>query len=71
MLAPILNELAAKYRGRVKIAKLNTDENRGISSKYVIQSIPTMLIFRAGTQVDRLTGVLPQPEIERHLAAAM
>lgn len=71
MVAPILDELAAGYRGRVKIVKLNTDENPGISSQYGIRSIPTMLIFRNGNLVDRLTGALPRQEIERRLAAAM
>jgi thioredoxin 2 len=71
MVAPILDELAVEYRGRVKVVKLNTDENPGISSQYGIRSIPTMLIFRNGTQVDRLTGALPRHEIERHLAAAL
>lgn len=71
MLGPVLDELAGKYRGMVKITKLNTDENRAVASKFVIQSIPTMLIFKNGTQVDRLTGALPKAEIERHLAAAM
>jgi len=71
MVAPILEELAAEYRGRVKIVKLNTDENPGISSQYGIRSIPTMLIFRNGKQVDRITGALPRQEIERHIASAL
>jgi thioredoxin 2 len=71
MVAPILDELAVEYRGRVKVVKLNTDENPGISSQYGIRSIPTMLIFRNGTQLDRLAGALPRHEIERHLALAM
>lgn len=71
MVAPILDELAAEYSGRVKIVKLNTDENPGISSQYGIRSIPTMLIFRNGKQVDRITGALPRQEIERHLASAL
>lgn len=70
MVSPILDELAAEYRGRVKIVKLNTDENPGFSSQYGIRSIPTMLIFRDGSQVDRITGALPRQEIERHLALA-
>jgi len=71
MVAPILDELAAEYKGRVKVVKLNTDENPVISSQYGIRSIPTMLIFRNGTQVDRLTGALPRQEIERHLKSAL
>jgi thioredoxin 2 len=70
MVGPILDELAGEYRGRVKIAKLNTDENPMISSQYRISSIPTMLIFKNGTQVDRITGAVPKQEIERRLTAA-
>jgi thioredoxin 2 len=69
MVAPILEDLAGEYSGRVKIAKLNTDENPVVSAKYGIQSIPTMLIFKNGAQVDRLVGALPKHEIERHLTA--
>lgn len=71
MVAPILDELAGEYRGRLKVVKLNTDENPATSSQYGIRSIPTMLIFKNGNQVDRLTGALPRQEIERHLAAAL
>jgi len=71
MVAPILDQIAGEYRGRVKIVKLNTDENPMISSRYEIRSIPTMLIFRDGRQVDRITGALPKQEIERHLSAAL
>jgi thioredoxin-like negative regulator of GroEL len=71
MVAPILDQIAAEYRGRVKIAKLNVDENPLTSSQYGIQNIPTMLIFRNGNQVNKLVGALPKQEIERHLAAAL
>jgi thioredoxin 2 len=68
MVAPVLDQLAKEYKGRVRIAKLNTDENPAISAKYSIQSIPTMLIFKGGKLADRLVGALPKQEIERHLA---
>ena len=71
MIAPILDQLAGEYRGRVKIAKLNVDENPVTSSRYGIQSIPTMLIFKRGDQVDKLIGALPRQEIERHLKAVL
>ena len=71
MVAPILDELASKYRGRAKIVKLNTDENPGISSRYGIRSIPTMLIFRKGDQIDRIIGAVSKQEIARHLEAAL
>ena len=71
MVAPVLEQIAAEYSGRVKVAKLNVDENPMTSSKYRIQSIPTMLIFKNGNQVDRMVGALPRQEIERHLLTAL
>ena len=71
MVAPVLDKLASEYAGRVKIAKLNVDENPAIASRYGIQSIPTMLIFKNGTQVNKLIGALPKEEIERHLRTAL
>jgi thioredoxin len=71
MVAPVLDQLASEYAGRVKIAKLNVDDNPKISSQYAIQSIPTMLLFKNGQQVDKLVGALPKNEIERHLASLL
>ena len=71
MVAPVLDQLAAEYSGHVRIAKLNVDENPITASQYGIQSIPTMLIFNNGNQVNRLVGALPKEEIERHLAAIL
>jgi thioredoxin 2 len=71
MVAPILDQLALEYRGRARIAKLNTDQNPQVSARFGIRSIPTMLIFKKGVQVDRMTGALPKHEIERHLTAAL
>ncbi|MCD6298449.1 MAG: thioredoxin TrxC [Deltaproteobacteria bacterium] len=67
MVAPVLEQLASEYAGRLKIAKLNVDENPATASQYGIQSIPTMLLFKNGNQVNSLVGALPKPEIERHL----
>ena len=67
MVAPVLEELASEYAGRVKIAKLNVDENPATASKYAIQSIPTMLFFKNGKEVDKVVGALPKSEIEQHL----
>ncbi len=68
MVAPVLEQLASEYAGRVKITKLNVDENPVTASQYGIQSIPTMLLFKNGKQVNSLVGALPKPEIERHLS---
>ena len=66
--APILDQIATQYAGRLKIAKLNVDENPATASKFAVQSIPTMLIFNNGKQVDTLIGALPKNEIEKRLA---
>lgn len=67
MVAPIMDQLASEYAGRVKIAKLNTDDNPATASQYGIQSIPTLLLFKNGRQVNRLVGALPKGDIEKHL----
>jgi len=71
MIAPILDEIAAEYAGKLKVAKLNIDENPMITSQYTIRSIPTMLLFKDGKLVNRLVGALPKEEIEHHLLAIM
>ena len=67
MVAPVLEQLASEYAGRVKITKLNVDENPATASQYGIQSIPTMLLFKGGNHLNSLVGALPRQEIERHL----
>ncbi len=67
MIAPILEQLAKEYAGRIKIAKLNVDENPATASKFAIQSIPTMLLFKNGERVNTLVGALPKSEIEKQL----
>ena len=56
MVAPILDDLASKYAGRVTIAKVNTDENSQWAMKYGVQGIPTMLFVKDGKEVDRVVG---------------
>jgi thioredoxin 2 len=71
MVSPILDQLASEYAGRVKIAKLNVDENPLTASQYSIRSIPTMLLFRDGKLVNSLVGALPRGEIESHLRSIL
>jgi thioredoxin 2 len=68
MIAPVLDELAAEAGGRYKIAKLNVDENPGVSQQFGIRSIPTMLIFRNGKLVDQIVGAVPKQTIAAKLA---
>jgi len=70
-LAPLLEELAAKYGGGIKIAKLNVDENPLTAQQYNVRNIPTMLLFSKGRLVNTLVGLLPKEEIERHLLSVM
>lgn len=67
MVAPILDELASEYAGRIKIAKLNVDENPLTASQFDTRSIPTILFFKNGTLVNRLVGALPKSAIEQQL----
>ena len=60
MVAPIIDELAAEYNGKVKVMKLNTDENPEIAGQYQVMSIPTILIFKNGQPVERLVGAMPK-----------
>jgi thioredoxin len=66
--APVIDQLARKYSGRVKVAKLNTDDNPRVTSDYGILSIPTLLIFKDGKLVDRMVGAIPRGEIEKRLS---
>jgi len=73
MVAPVLEKIAEDYEGRLKICKMNVDENREVASQYRIMSIPTMHLFKDGELVDQITGVTPNFEndlkrkIEPHL----
>jgi len=71
MVAPVLDDLSVKYAGGVKIAKLNVDENPLTATQYDIRNIPTLLFFREGKMINRVTGALPREEIERHLLNIM
>lgn len=68
MLAPTIEQLTGELDGRIKVAKLNVDENPQTATKFTIMSIPTMLIFKDGEVVDRLVGVQPKAAIEQKLA---
>jgi thioredoxin 1 len=67
MLAPILEELADEYEGRLRIAKLNVDEESAAAQQYGIQSIPTLLLFKNGEVADKVVGVVPKEALSRLL----
>lgn len=66
-MTPILDDLAKTYAGRLKVAKLNVDQNPVNASRYSVMSLPAFLFFRDGRLVDTATGALPRHEIERRL----
>jgi len=71
MIAPVLDELAAESGGRYRIAKLNVDDNPRTAAQFQIRSIPTLLIFKNGQEVDRLVGAMPKQAIAARLTAQM
>jgi len=64
MLAPTVEEIAGEYAGRLKVLKLNTDDNQEIASRYQIMGIPTLLFFKGGALVDKVVGVVPKRQIK-------
>ena len=69
MVAPIIEQLAKEYSGRVAFGKLNVDENPLTSGEFEVQSIPTLLIFRNGEAVDGIVGAVPKYQIESKIKA--
>ena len=73
MVAPIVDQIAAELAGRVTVAKMNVDDNPATSSRFGVRSIPTLLVFKDGREVDRIVGGQPKAAIlsrlERHLPA--
>ena len=64
MVAPVLEELAGEYTGRLAVGKVNVDENRQIAAKFGIRSIPTLLFFKGGDRVDQVIGAHPKGTIK-------
>jgi len=71
MVAPVVEELASEYDGRVSFAKLNVDQNPRTASRYGIMSIPTLLIFKDGKPLSNIVGFRPKAELKRSLDAAL
>ena len=70
-IAPALEEIAAANGGKVKIVKLNVDENPNVASKYGIMSIPTLMIFKNGELASRQVGAAPKAKLEQWINAAV
>ncbi len=69
MIAPALDAISTKMGDKVKIVKLNVDENPAVAGKYGIMSIPTLLMFKGGEIIDRKVGAAAQPALEQWISA--
>jgi len=71
MIAPILDELAEEYSGRITFTRMDVDQNQKTAAQYQIMSIPTLLLFKDGKPIDHIVGLRPKEELKRNLDAAL
>ena len=67
MISPTVEELAKEYGEKIKVLKLNTDENSEIASRYKIMGIPTIMFFKDGVKLDQIVGVVPKQQLKAKL----
>ena len=70
MVAPVIQELAAEFAGRITFAKMNTDENQNVARSYGITAIPTILLFARGKLVEKVVGAYPKPMLRDRILRA-
>lgn len=71
MVAPVLEKLSVAYAGRVKVVKVNVDDNRGTAARFDAQSIPTLVMLRDGAPVDRVVGAQPEQVLRGRIEALL
>ena len=71
MVAPLIEELAVEMAGRVRVGKLNVDENPATAARFGVQSIPTLLVIKEGREIDRIVGAQPKAAIMQRLERAI
>jgi thioredoxin 2 len=71
LIAPVIDQLATELAGKVRVVKLNVDENPRTAARLNISGIPALLVFKGGAEVDRLVGIHPKPEIAQRLQRVM
>ncbi len=64
MMSPVIDKLSEEYAGRIKVGKVNVDENSDLAVQYGIMSIPNMVFFKNGEVVDRVVGAIPKPQMQ-------
>ena len=70
-LEPVVEELAEEYGGKVKFVKMDTEQNFDVPARYGIRSLPTLLVFKGGQQVEQLMGLRPKVDLKRSLEKAL
>ena len=71
MVAPVLDDLAEEYDGKIKFTKVDVDTNPQTAMKYGIRSIPTLLVFKGGSPVDQVVGAVPKAVLKKRLDSAL
>ncbi|NOY53831.1 MAG: thioredoxin [Deltaproteobacteria bacterium] len=71
MVAPVLDELAEEFDGKVKIGKVNVDQNRTVAAQYGVMSIPTLILFKNGELVEQMVGAQPKENLQKVLQSAL
>ncbi len=71
MIAPIIDELAQQYGDKIKVVKVNVDDNQDLAMRYGIRGIPTVMIFKGGQAVNSLVGVRPKEDLAAAIDAAL
>ena len=71
VIAPVIEELAAEYAGKVKVAKMNVDDNPATPSQYGIRGIPTVILFKDGKVFDQIVGAVPKSKVEEMIKKAL
>lgn len=67
VIAPVVDEIASSYSGRLKVGKVNVDDNMQIAAKYSVRSIPTLILFKDGKAQHQIVGAVPKSEIEKFI----
>lgn len=70
-IAPLIEEMAKEYEGRIKVCKLDVDDGNAVASQYGIMSVPTLMIFKGGLVVHQSSGVLTKQQLKEKLDAAL
>ncbi|WP_037585399.1 thioredoxin TrxA [Stenoxybacter acetivorans] len=71
LIGPILDDLSAEYQGKVKIVKINVDENNEIAAQFGVRGIPTLMVFKNGTNVATKVGALSRPQLQNFINASV